>query len=161
MYFATTFLALCASAAVASAGSVTFKTLDHVQRTVYFTANDGGAAPDAVNVTNAEDTTVSFPDGFIGNFYAIEDGKTNTPGMLGEVNFAGWLGLTYFDVSAIVDPSDHNNVKQMYPAKAKWPVSGCEVFPCDNCYILPDDVQTKTTFEDHIITTLGEGSVGL
>jgi hypothetical protein len=40
-------------------------------------------------------------------------------------------------------------------------MSGCEEFPCDNAYYLPDDVQTKTTSEDHLITTLGKGSTGI
>jgi hypothetical protein len=81
--------------------------------------------------------------------------------MLGEVSLNSWNGLTYFDVSAIVDPSDHDNVKQMWPVKSQTPMSGCEVFPCNNAYWLPDDVQTKATSETDLMTTLGSGSTGL
>ena len=162
MHFSATVLALLGSAALASAANkVTFKTLDDVKRTIYFTANDNEHFLDPVEVDNSEDKTVQFPDEFVGNFYAVAEGKENEPGMLGEVKFSGGFGLTYFDVSAIVDANDKNGVKQMYPAESKTPMSGCEEFPCDNAYYLPDDVQTKVTEETHIITTLGKGSAGL
>ncbi|KAL6849471.1 hypothetical protein ACO1O0_009011 [Amphichorda felina] len=162
MHFSATVLALLGSAALVSAANkVTFRTLDDAKRTIYFTANDNEHSLDPVEVDNSEETTVEFPDEFVGNFYAVEKGKENKPGMLGEVKFSGKYGKTYFDVSAIVDPNDKNGVKQMWPAKSKTPMSGCEEFPCDNAYYLPDDVQTKVTEETHIITTLGKGSAGL
>lgn len=161
MHFTSSILALAGSAALASANSVTFWTLDDVQRTIYFTSNENVHQIDPIVVSSAEQTTVEFPDEYVGNFYAIADGSDNIPGMLGEVKFSGWEGKTYFDVSAIVDPNDKGNIKQMYPAESLWPMSGCEVFPCDNAYYLPDDVQTKVTTENHIITTLGEGATGL
>lgn len=154
-------MALVASAAAVSAGTVTFWTLDNVQRTIYFTGNPGSANIASVVVNNKENTTVQFPEPWVGNFYAVQDGQANNPGMLGEVNFSGWNGLTYFDVSAIVDPNDQDNVKQMWPKSSQQPMSGCEVFPCNNAYWLPDDIQTKTTTESDIITTLGSGSTGL
>jgi hypothetical protein len=161
MHFTASVLALAGSAAVASANSVTFWTLDDVQRTIYFTSNENAFPIDPVVVSSAEQTTVQFPDEYVGNFYAVADGADNKPGMLGEVKFSGWESKTYFDVSAIIDPNDQNGVKQMYPADSHFPMSGCVVFPCDNAYYLPDDVQTKVTTENHIITTLGEGSTGL
>jgi hypothetical protein len=161
MHFTSSVLALVGSAALATANSVTFWTLDDVQRTIYFTSNENAFPMDPIVVSSAEKTTVEFPDEYVGNFYAIADGQENVPGMLGEVKFSGWEGKAYFDVSAIVDPHDHNGVKQMYPADSLWPMSGCLVFPCDNAYYLPDDVQTKVTTENHIITTLGEGDTGL
>jgi len=161
MQFTTAVLAALGSAALTSAGKVTFWTLDDVRRTIYFTANENRWTMDPVTVDSSEKTTVDFPEGYVGNFYAIPEGQENTPGMLGEVKFAGAEGKTYFDVSAIIDPSDKNNIKQMYPAESHSPMSGCVVFPCDNAYYLPDDVQTKVTEEEHIITTLGEGSTGL
>lgn len=79
------------------------------------------------------------------------------------VTFQGWNDLTYFDVSAIVNPSDHDGVKQMYPAteleaKVKAAISGCLVFPCATAYYLPDDIQTVTTKETDIIVTLGNSA---
>lgn len=41
------------------------------------------------------------------------------------------------------------------------PMSGCEVFPCDNAYWVWDDVQTKVTHDTELMTTLGSGSTGL
>ncbi|CAM1508251.1 Fc.00g050990.m01.CDS01 [Cosmosporella sp. VM-42] len=158
MHFAKALMTLVASVATAAAGTVTFRTLDSHGRTLHFTPNEGFPKIASVQVSNAEETTVTFPEPWIGNFYAIKEGEPNNAGMLGEVNFGGWLGKTYFDVSAIVDPSDHDNVKQMWPVSSKLPTSGCEVFPCDNCYWLPDDIQTKVTDETDLITTLGSPS---
>lgn len=155
MKFAATLTALIASAATALAASVTFVTLDTVERTIYFTPNPGFDELPAVTVSSAAQKTVSFPDAWIGNYYAVKKGAANVPGMLGEVNFGGWNGMTYFDVSAIVDPNDHDNVKMMWPAKDTGLTSGCEVFPCNNCYWLPDDIQTKVTNEVDLIQTLG------
>lgn len=163
MLFAKTLMALAATAASVSAGTVTFWTLDNVERTIYFTPNKGDpsgsfAEIPSVVVSNAEKTVVTFPEPWIGNYYAVKKGEKNVPGMLGEVNFGGWMGKTYFDVSAIIDPNDHDNVKQMWPVKSRVPMSGCEVFPCDNAYWVWDDVQTKVTDETDLITTLGAGS---
>jgi len=156
MYFSTAIVAL-ASATIASAAKVSFWTLDGVQRTVYFT---GSSNIDPVVVNGDKRVSVEFPDVYQGNFYAVKDGAENVPGMLGEVNFSGWDGLTYFDVSAIVDPTDTDNIKQMWPAGIRTPMSGCESFPCDNAYWHPDDVQTKATDSTHIVVSLGSGSTG-
>ncbi|UNI18844.1 hypothetical protein JDV02_005088 [Purpureocillium takamizusanense] len=163
MHFAASALALAATAAVANAAGVTFWTLDDKTRTIYFTANEGSgsAAIQPVTVSNAKKTRVEFPDTWVGNYYAVQDGAENKPGMLGEINFGSWGGLTYFDVSAIVDPKDHDNVKQIWPASSQAPMSGCDIFPCNNAYYLPDDIQTKTTKENELISTLGSGSTGL
>lgn len=158
MQFATALLAMAAAATTVAANTVTFWTLDDVTRTIVFTPSAGNAEIDSVTVNSEKNTTVTFPDGYIGNYYAVQEGAESAPGMLGEVTFGGWGGLTYFDVSAIVNPADHDNVKQMWPVKAHEPMSGCEVFPCNNAYYLPDDVQTKVTEEVDLISTLGAGS---
>ncbi|RCI16463.1 hypothetical protein L249_2089 [Ophiocordyceps polyrhachis-furcata BCC 54312] len=158
----TSSVALLALATTTShAATITFWTLDSVQRTIYFTQNPGSAQMVPMTVTPFRNTTMSFPDGWAGNFYAVANGEYNRPGMLGEVQFSGWLGKTYFDVSAIVDGTDQHNVKQMWPRMAQTPMSGCEVFPCNNCYWLPDDIQTKVTDETDLMATLGTGSTGI
>ncbi|KAL7953183.1 hypothetical protein V8C34DRAFT_297639 [Trichoderma compactum] len=159
MRFATSVATLIASAALSSAATVTFWTLDDAQRTIYFTCNPGNADIPPVTVDSTKNTTVTFPDTWQGNFYAVKEGAANVPGMLGEVNFGSWHGLTYFDVSAIVDPNDKDNVKLMFPAESYEPMSGCVNFPCNNAYYLPDDIQTKATMESDLITTLGSGSI--
>lgn len=68
--------------------------------------------------------------------------------------------MTYFDVSAIVNPNDHDGIKEMYPsiekdAKEKSLVSGCALFPCPKAYYHPNDIQTVTTAEEDFICTLG------
>jgi hypothetical protein len=155
MQFSTSFIGLVAAAVAANAASVTFKTLDGITRQIIWTPSPGSPEIAPVTVSSAEDTVVTVPDHYQGNFYAVAEGAENVPGMLGEVLFGGWMGFTYFDVSAIVDPNDKNGVKQMWPASTNTPLSGCENFPCDNAYYLPDDVQTKVTQEVDLITTLG------
>lgn len=158
MQFSKTLLALAAAVSAVSAASVTFVTLDDETRTVYFTASAGLGYPDIdpITVSSEKNTTVTFPDVYNGKFYAIKESQT-TDGqhMLGEVTFGGSESTTFFDVSAIDNPADKDNVKEMYPASALTPVSGCPVFPCNNAYYHPDDVQTKATSEVDLITTLG------
>ncbi|KAJ6787446.1 hypothetical protein PWT90_09822 [Aphanocladium album] len=161
MQFTKTLIGLVASAVAVNAASVKFWTLDNLERTVYFTPSPGSPEIEPVTVSNKENTTVQFPDVYRGNFYAVTKGQENKPGMLGEVAFGAWGGMTFFDVSAIVTPDDHNNVKQMWPEGETGPMSGCDKFPCDNAYWVWDDVQTKATHSVDIVTTLGEGSTGL
>ncbi|KAJ0165830.1 hypothetical protein CTA2_9798 [Colletotrichum tanaceti] len=153
-------LSLLGSVAVAAAtNTVTFKSLDDVTRTVHFTPNSGLASVESVDVPGNGEVKVEIPEAWIGNWYAVSEGADNLAGMLGEVAFNGWNGLTYFDVSAIVDPSDHDGVKKMWPASGSDPISGCDSFPCPNAYYLPDDVQTKVTSETDLICTLGSNGV--
>ncbi|RYP13660.1 hypothetical protein DL765_006790 [Monosporascus sp. GIB2] len=161
MHFASTLaaVAFCAATLV-SANSMTFVNLDGTKRTVYVTPNAGYAHIDPVELEGHREVKVEFPRGWIGNAYTVSEGKENVPGMLAEVAFQGWRGLTYYDVSAIVNPNDHDGVKEMYPAsqagaKVKSSFSGCKVFPCPTAYYLPDDIQTVSTDETDLIVTVG------
>ncbi|CAK7205051.1 hypothetical protein SEUCBS139899_007815 [Sporothrix eucalyptigena] len=154
---AASVLALAISAQAQN--TVTFVSTDSVDRTIYITPSEGVEGMDPVTVAAGATVAVNFASGFIGNAYAVQSGAENTPGMLAEVNFQGWGGMTYFDVSAIVNPNDVDNVRLMYPAASpNTPISGCDPFPCNNAYYLPDDVQTKVTDQTNIIVTLGGGS---
>ena len=161
MHFTTALVSLLASAASVSAASVTFWALDDITRTVYFTGNPGTPDMEPVIVPGGTNKTVQFSEQYIGNFYAVEDGKENLPGMLGEVSFSSWGGETFFDVSAIVNPADHNNVRQMWPLNVDTVFSGCNPFPCNHAYYHPDDVQTQATSETELMCTLGSGHTGL
>lgn len=148
-------LAAAASAVVAE-NKIIFKSIDDLDRTVYFTPNAGLEDIKPVEVPAGAIVNVTIPHRWIGNYYSVTDGKPNKPGMLGEVAFNGWNDLTYFDVSAIVDASDHEGVAEMWPAKDCKPTSGCQLYPCANAYYLWDDVQTKVTHETELVTTLGK-----
>ncbi|KAM3514922.1 hypothetical protein MY11210_001400 [Beauveria gryllotalpidicola] len=166
MHFSKTLFGLAASAAAVSAASVSFWTLDNEERTIYFTPSPGSPQMDPVTVNNSQKTKVEFDPGFIGMFYAVKKGDPNKDGIIGEVRFGGDGGKTFFDVSAIDHPEDTNNIKQMYPVDEQGnamtgPMSGCVVYPCDNVYIHPDDVQTKVTPSTDLMTTLGSGDPGL
>lgn len=158
MFFSLATIAALAAAAQAT-NIITFINTDSTDRTIYFTPNAGYSEMDPVDVSGLGTVNVTFESGYIGNAYAVTQGSTATAGMLAEVNFQGWLDLTYFDVSAIVDPTDVDNVRLMYPYNSPHtPTSGCDPFPCDNAYYNSDDVQTKTTDSTHLIVTLGTGS---
>jgi len=156
MQFTAAAIALAFMATQVLANSVEFVNQDSIQRTIYFTPQEGKSSMDSVTVEGLGSQNVTFPDQWIGNFYAIEEGAENTPGMLGEVSFDGWDSTAvWFDVSAIVDPNDNSNVKQLYPASSKTPVSGCQSFPCDNAYNKWDDVETQSSSEAELICLLG------
>ncbi|SPN97670.1 related to dnase1 protein [Cephalotrichum gorgonifer] len=157
MQFSSLFSTVLAvsSATLALANSVTFISQDSTDRTIIFTANGGGEKLPDLEVAAGATETATFPDGWVGNWFSVSKGASSVPGMLGEVAFQGWNDLTYFDVSAIVNPLDHVGVKEMWPAESKTPTSGCKVFPCNNAYYLPDDIQTKTTTEVDLVCTLG------
>ncbi|KAK4204340.1 hypothetical protein QBC40DRAFT_165156 [Triangularia verruculosa] len=136
---------------------VTFINQDGKHRTIVFTPSVPHKQIKPVRVPAHQEVTVGFPHGWIGNWWSVTDGKEWVPGMLGEVTFNGYMGLTYFDVSAIVNNKDTNGVKMMWPYKSAWPTSGCDKFSCGNEYTFPDEVQTKTTDEDHLMCSLGDG----
>ncbi|KAJ9148302.1 hypothetical protein NKR23_g5057 [Pleurostoma richardsiae] len=147
---------LLASAALVSAtNTVTFVSLDDVDRTIYWTGNSGSSSIEDTAVAGGQNVTVEVPESWVGNFYSVSSGKENTPGMLGEIAFNSWGDITFFDVSAIVNPNDVNGVSEIYPASAPYtPVSGCKTWPCDNAYYASDDVQTKSTSDTDLICTL-------
>jgi len=148
-------LACAALAGLAIADSVTFTNLDSIAKTIYFTGNAGdyGAAP-TLAVPAKATVTWSAGQGFVGNFYSVNEGAANVPGMLGEINFAE-ANIVWYDVSAIVNPNDNAGVKKLW-ASAGDPISGCDSYPgCTNCYNLPNDIQTKSTSSRELYATVG------
>ncbi|GAB1314386.1 hypothetical protein MFIFM68171_04596 [Madurella fahalii] len=148
-------LAVLATAlTVLASNTVTFVSQDRSPRTVYFMSNPGHANIDNVHVPGGDSVVVTIPWAWEGNAYAVIDGRPVVPGMLMETSFNQAHGVTYFDVSAIVNVHDYDGVHLVYPASGNGPTSGCETFPCDNAYYHPDDVQTKSTRETDLIVTL-------
>ena len=143
-------------AVLAAANTVTFISKDERDRTVYFHNDIACEAIDSITVAAGATEVVSFPEGWIGMWYAAVSGLADPgKGMLGEVTFNGWLNKTYFDVSAIDMPSDHDGVYKIWAVGDEEHVSGCDVFPCDTVYIHPDDVQTIVTDKTELVCTLG------
>lgn len=156
--------AVLAASLVSATNTVTFLNQDETNRTIVFTASYGQPAVENVKVAGNDQIKVEIPNGWQGNWYSIDAGAPATPGMLGEVAFNGWNDLTYFDVSAIVNNTDLNGVKTIYPASqlnttSKVAMSGCEnMAGCTNMYILSDDIQTVSTKETDLVCTLGGGN---
>jgi hypothetical protein len=158
-------LAVAAATAVSATNTIQFVNQDSTTRSIIFTPSSGHAAVSTVEIAGLATKTVTIPTSWIGNWYSVSKGASNTVGMLGEVTFQGWGGITYFDVSAIVNAADHVGVKQIYPASeasasTKSKISGCTSFPCNTAYYLADDVQTVTTTETALVCTLGTASSG-
>ncbi|OTA67819.1 DNase1 protein, partial [Hypoxylon sp. EC38] len=148
------------AATLANANSITFINQDDTTREVIFTPSAGYQAIDTITIEGNKQVKVDIPISWVGNAYAVTEGAAKIPGMLAEVTFQGWNDFTYFDVSAIVNPTDTNGVKQIFPASelestVKNLVSGCISFPCTTAYYAPADIQTVTTKETDLIVTLG------
>jgi len=164
MHFSKIASLVASMAALAQAfgggNTVTFQSLDEVDRTIYFTPNAGLAWLPSVELPAGANVPVDIPHGWIGNFFGVVKGQPQVPGMLGEVAFNGWNDLVYYDVSAIVNPADIDNISELYPEDdPNKPVSGCRNWPCDNAYWLPHDVQTKVTTQNRLVCTLGKNGV--
>jgi len=142
---------------LASANTVSFTSLDSHDRTVYIhnDVNHPQIMDGSVHVPAGASVTVPFTPGWIGMWYAVIDGNPDPgKGMLGEVSFNGYAGMTYFDVSAIDMPDDHSGVHRIWGVGDADNVSGCVNFPCNDAYYHPDDVQTKATAATDLICTL-------
>ena len=155
MRFTQAVAALASAALVYAENTITFISQDSLDRTVYFTSNPECPDIDPVRVRGHANLTVDIPLAWVGNYYAVVDGKENVPGMLGEFAFNAWGGHTFFDVSAIVNPNDWDGVKKIWPVNDPEPFSGCDLFPCNFVYYLPDDIQTKATQTTDFFCTLG------
>jgi hypothetical protein len=149
-------LSIAAVIALVSANSVDMVSQDNVDRTIVFVAQSDNQPIPEMQLKGGETKTVTFPEGWIGNFYALRPEDPKVDGMLGELRFNGDGDKTFFDVSAIVNPNDHHNVKILRPKQSGSPESGCQTFPCANAYNLPDDVQTKVTTEKELVCLIGD-----
>jgi len=149
-------LSFAALIALTTANTVDMVSQDSVDREVIFVAQKGSPPIPGFTLKGGETKTASFPDGWIGNWYTLRPEDEKKDGMLGEVAWNGAEGKTFFDVSAIVNPNDHHNVKILYPKGSKSPESGCQTFPCANAYNMPDDEQTKVTEEKELVCLIGD-----
>jgi hypothetical protein len=159
-FFSTLLFTASALASLVAAGPnvIHFVSQDSIDRTIYCTAQAGLETIDPLVVEGHKTANQTFPSGWIGNCWSVSKGAENVPGMLVEVRFDGYGGATYYDVSAIVNPSDIVGVKQVFPKHSLKPVAGCEVFPCADAYYEWNDVATQATDENELICLLGNAS---
>ncbi|KAI9744178.1 MAG: hypothetical protein M1818_002330 [Claussenomyces sp. TS43310] len=148
-------LALFAASLATADNVVEFVNQDSTTRTITFTENAGSEGIQPVTLGGLQTQSVTFPEAWVGNWWAKAEGSDLSSGMLGEVAWNGWGGITYFDVSAIVNPEDGNGVKMLYPKSSQSPMSGCQTFPCSNAYNQPDDLQTLSTTESTLVCLVG------
>ncbi|KAH8591169.1 hypothetical protein B0O99DRAFT_520215 [Bisporella sp. PMI_857] len=159
----TLLLAATALASVAAAANtVQFINQDSTTRHIVFTSQEDIAADKIENLVigGLETKNQTFPTGWIGNWYSYNEGQYHELGMLGEVRFDGWNGLVFFDVSAIVNSTDTEGVKILYP-QGENPnyksatVSGCQTDICTNRYNVWNDVATKATLNSNLVCLIG------
>jgi len=130
-------------------------------RVIYCTPSPGSAEIGPITLPAGQTITTYFPQAWIGNCYAVIDGEENKTGMLAEFCWDSYAGASFFDLSAIVNPNDLNNIIAMMPGVGDTPMSGCltGVGPdCNNIYRAPDDVQTKTTTQNYLKVFIGLAS---
>ncbi|EHL02657.1 hypothetical protein M7I_1166 [Glarea lozoyensis 74030] len=92
--------------------------------------------------------------GWRGNWKVLAPGQDHGAlAILGEVCFRCDQGFRYFDVSAVLDPNSNIGVNYLFPFYDHSPnlVSGCPHFPCPYSYTKFDDVQTKVTWDTHLV----------
>lgn len=138
--------------------TVTFVSQDGLNRTIYTTPGTAQKGiPPRILAGYSSEVLQIYP-GWHGNMYTVIDGEKNTPGMLAEFTMnSDWFGQNFFDLSAIVNPLDVNNVKMIMPKASHFPFSGCQNYPaCDNSYNWAyDDLHTCGSFEKDYIVLVG------
>ncbi len=161
MKFGTTVLAVIAafSATVLAQepGSIAFVSQDNLDRIVVFAPQAGQQAIPTLTLPAGQTVSQTFPSTWIGNCHAVIAGQEDTGnGMLAEVSFNSWGGISFFDISAIVNASDVNNIKMMTPASSSEPSSGCQdLTSCTNLYRVWDDVATQSFQGSSFIVYVG------
>lgn len=154
---------------LAAANKVTFISLDSYDRDVYSKHKAGCAVGDpgcedllVLRVPGFAHAALELPSTWEGNFYSVPAGTRDKTGMLAEIRVHGFESKSWYDVSALENPNDHDGVKQFWPANdPNAEVSGCITFPCEHAYYHPDDKETqKPTKSDDFYCTLGNADLG-
>jgi hypothetical protein len=160
MRFSLYTFAAAALATLARAGSITIKNLDETTRSIVFTPSPGSPDIPTCIVPGFDSIVVQIPQSWVGNLYSCNEGAPNTAGILAEFSFNSWAGITFFDASTIVNPTDYNGVKKVFPSAEPENNSGCDTYEttCNNAYNQPDDTQTKSTLLQDFIVTVGNPS---
>lgn len=140
-------------------GQVDWISQDAINRVIHCTPSPGHVALPDISLPAGQTVTQSHPQGWKGMCWGVMEGGFNKGfGMLAEFTWNGFEDKTYFDVSAIDDPNDLDNIKMMMPAQGSTPVSGCQniaVGTCKNMYVEPEDTQTQVTPEKHLLVLVG------
>eukprot|EP00918_Siedleckia_nematoides_P018930 GHVU01040410.1.p1 GENE.GHVU01040410.1~~GHVU01040410.1.p1 ORF type:complete len:207 (+),score=46.51 GHVU01040410.1:96-716(+) len=139
--------------------TITFVNQDSIDRTVVFTSNAGIAELEDFTLPGGEQVTKNIPADWCGNVYTADASiKNSMPGMLAEFCFNGWGGMVFFDISAIVNPGDHDNVKEIFPIGDEDKMAGCQDYttPCLNAYnVFDDDKATHASKTSDFIALIG------
>jgi len=173
----TILLAATALASLATAeNTIQFVNQDFTTtKNIVFTANAGLESIPTLVLAPGSTVSQAIPEAWIGNFYSYNDGSPDVPGYLGEVAFDTWEANTFYDVSAIVNPSDTEGIKALYPladafslgvsdlvasVKTATGVSGCNTSGgfCKDQYNAPDDIATQSTTGSTFVCLVGNPS---
>ncbi|KAJ8070152.1 hypothetical protein OCU04_000544 [Sclerotinia nivalis] len=140
--------------------TVLFWNPDPKNRTIYFSPNLGSAEIPNQHVASSmvSTTVVTFPQGWGGSFKSVfpqED--QSAPKIIVEIQFQGWQGLTYYDISAVNNCCDNSGVRYISPSNG-GPTSGCFTapFPCGDSYSKPGNIQVKSSAKVDFVCALGD-----
>lgn len=151
----STAFALCFAVGATVHNLLYFVPHDSIARTIRFIPNPGSDKMDDVKAPAGEKLLLEVPNKWSGMFRTFVENPTRE-GVIGEVTFQGWLGLTWYDVSAIDHHYDSTGIHRIYPAnRPNDPRSGCMKMPCDGVYLNPDDKQTKSTEGTDLVVEMG------
>ncbi|KAF7954639.1 hypothetical protein EAE96_005758 [Botrytis aclada] len=152
-------LAFAFSAVVSGRNTIHFKALDNVPRIISFTSHPECADIEEIHHRGGEDFMIEMPPYWAGTVMArLYGGVHPINRAIAEFKWQGFEGKTHYDASAVDNHTDNTGVHWVYPAglghipEAR---SGCTVFPCDNAYLLWDDVQTRVTYQTDMVVEIG------
>jgi hypothetical protein len=176
-------VALAAAAAclrAVAAIEIDFVNQNDYDRVITFVPSPNNHNVPQLTVKKGQTATANIASPWHGNFYgqrqnadgsvlpadlyshsnAIPNHAMNA-GMLGEISMTGTDGQCWYDVSAIINPLDVDNIQRLYPKAGNGPIAGCSIpstatkttcTPDSEIYMVwSDDRCVKTTSEQNAL----------
>ncbi|TGO51512.1 hypothetical protein BOTNAR_0353g00040 [Botryotinia narcissicola] len=139
--------------------TIEFVACDNEDRIISFTSHVQCEDIEDIHHKGGENFTIEIPLNWGGTVMAKKHGAVHPIHRIqAEFQWQGFEGKTHYDASAITNQTDNSGIRFVYPAgqgdvyEAR---SGCTVYPCDNAYLQPDDVQTKVTRQTDMLIEIG------
>ncbi|KAF7889481.1 uncharacterized protein EAF02_001896 [Botrytis sinoallii] len=139
--------------------TIEFLSFDKEDRVITFTSHPQCEDLADIHHKGGENFTIEIPLNWGGTVIARKyDAVHPIHRVQAEFQWQGFEGKTHYDASAIDNRTDNSGIRFVYPAGQADVYelrSGCTVYPCDNAYLLPDDVQTKVTRQTDMVIEIG------
>ncbi|TGO38389.1 hypothetical protein BHYA_0076g00400 [Botrytis hyacinthi] len=161
------FVSICATTTLAGStiprntvrNTIEFIAYDNEDRIISFTSHVQCEDIEDIHHKGGENFTIEIPLNWGGTVMAKKYGAVHPIHRIqAEFQWQGFEGKTHYDASAITNHTDNSGIRFIYPAgqgNVYEARSGCTVYPCDNAYLQPDDVQTKVTRQTDMVIEIG------